>query len=201
MVTKKLNRLVVSFKEGDNRALEELAGMFLPIINRQSESIWHSVESQTKFECRCLIKVKRAIKNFNPEKGSLRQHVISAIMEERRDFLSRRGSRFKDATSLDEPLYTDGEGNEVRLEVPDVLANVEEIVEVSSVVNEKVALLAKGDSRRLAILKAWTEGCYDDTKLSRELALTIGGNARSHCRFIQRFRTECQQRLADEVTI
>src|SRR5690606_15481972 len=199
MTTKKLNRLAELFKEGDPTDLDDLAAMFLPIINNQSENIWHSIESQTKFECRCLVKVKRAIKNFNPTKGNLRQHVISQIMEERRDFLSRRGSRFKNIASLDEPLYTDGDGNEVTLDVPDVLANVEESVEVKEVVKEKAVLLAKDDSRRLAILKAWTEGCYDDTELSRELALAFGGNARSHCRFIQRFRTECREKLSTAI--
>lgn len=192
-----LNNLANMFKKGDKNALDDLCKKFLPLINRHSESIWYQIESQVDFECRCLIKIKQAIQNYDPDKGKLTSLVTNVIIKEKRDFLARRKRKHGDIISMDKPLYIESDGTEVKFDVQDVLADVEnEVVEQHSV-NEKVALLAKDDSRRLAILKAWSEGENNDLKLAKELATAFPQVAETgHRRFIQRFRTECQKRLA-----
>jgi len=192
-----LNSLVERYRQGDSVALDELCRKFIPVITKHSESIWYKIESQVEFECRCIKKIKVALENYNPSRGKLSSLVINVIKKEKNDFLSRRKRRHGDIISVDKPLYTDKDGNEVTLDIQDVLADVEKEVIESDSLNKKVALLAKDDSRRLAILKAWIEGETNDLILAKELATTFPDTAETgHRRFIQRFRIECQKQLA-----
>ena len=195
----KLNILVEEFRDGSEEALNTLCKMFLPVIQWHSEQIWHKIENQTEFECRCLLKIKKALANFDRRKGSFRSLVMNIIMREKYDFLARRKRKLSGVVSLDEHL-TDHEGNQAYLEVVDVLADVETITLSNQGLMEKVALLAKGDPRRLAILKAWSEGETNDLQLAKELACSFPEATESgHRKFIQRFRIECQKRLANAV--
>jgi len=195
----KLNILVEEFRDGSEEALNTLCKMFLPVIQWHSEQIWHKIENQTEFECRCLLKIKKALANFDRHKGSFRSLVTNIIMREKYDFLARRKRKISDVVSLDEPL-TDHEGNQAYLEVVDVLADVETSILSNHGLMEKVALLAKGDPRRLAILKAWSEGETNDLQLAKELACSFPEVSESgHRKFIQRFRIECQKRLANAI--
>lgn len=196
----KLNSVVERYKQGDENALKKLVNLFLPIIHNQSDSIWYRIEKETDFECRCILKIKNALANYDPTRDKLRNLVINIIMKEKFDFLVRRKRKFGYVFSLDGPEYTDDEGNEITLEVQDVLADVENSIIEQETIKEKVALLAKGDSRRVAILKAWIDGETNDLKLAKELAETFPATAESgHRRFIQRFRIECQKRLTNAV--
>jgi len=195
----KLNILVEEFRGGSEEALNTLCKMFLPIIQWHSEQIWHKIENQTEFECRCLLKIKKALANFDRRKGSFRSLVMNIIMREKYDFLARRKRKISDVLLLDEHLI-DHEGNKRYLEVVDVLADVETITLSNQGLMEKVALLAKGDPRRLAILKAWSEGETNDLQLAKELACSFPEVSESgHRKFIQRFRIECQKRLANAI--
>ena len=195
----KLNILVEEFRDGSEEALNTLCKMFLPVIQWHSEQIWHKIENQTEFECRCLLKIKKALANFDRRKGSFRSLVTNIIMREKYDFLARRKRKISDVLSLDEHL-TDHEGNQRYLEVVDVLADVETITLSNQGLMEKVALLAKGDPRRLAILKAWSEGETNDLQLAKELACSFPETSENgHRKFIQRFRIECQKRLANVI--
>lgn len=195
----KLNSIVDEFRLGDEGALNKLVRLFLPIINEQSSTIWHMVEKETEFECRCLIKIKKALLNYDPNKGKLKSLIVSVIMREKHDFLSRR-KRKHVAMSLDTSGYTDKDGKEVVIDVQDALAGVEERVIEKEYVSEKAALLAKGDSRKLAILNAWLDGETNDSNLAKELAILFPTiTVESHRKAIQRFRTECQKRLANAV--
>lgn len=192
----KLNILVEEFRGGSEEALNTLCKMFLPVIQWHSEQIWYKIEKQTEFECRCILKIKKALLNFDRNKGSLKSLITYVITKEKYDFLARRKRKLSDVVSLDEPL-TDHEGNQVYLEVVDVLADVETNTLSNHGLLEKVALLAKGDPRRLAILKAWSEGETNDLQLAKELACSFPEVSESgHRRFIQRFRIECQKQLA-----
>lgn len=195
MEAKKLNSLVERYHEGDEEALDSLCKTFLPWIQSLSESIWYEVEKQTEFECRCLLKIKRALERFDPKKGNVSSLIISVIQREKKDFLKRR-KRKLNVSSLDEPIKQK-DGSETFLEVPDVLADVENIIVEEESIKEKVALLAKGDQRKLVILKAWIDGEFNDTKLAKDLATLFPDVKESgHRRTIQRFREECKRRLA-----
>lgn len=195
MEAKKLNSLVERYHEGDEEALDSLCKTFLPWIQSLSESIWYEVEKQTEFECRCLLKIKRALERFDPKKGNVSSLIISVIQREKNDFLKRR-KRKLNVSSLDEPIKQK-DGSETFLEVPDVLADVENKIIEEESIKEMVALLAKGDQRKLVILKAWIDGEFNDTKLAKDLATLFPDVKESgHRRTIQRFREECKRRLA-----
>jgi thymidylate synthase len=85
----------------------------------------------------------------------------------------------------------DDEGHAIEYEPVDVLANVDSALEIK----ETITLLAKDDRRRELILNAWANGITNDTELSDTLAGVLGGQSRSHCKFIQRFRIECRSVL------
>jgi hypothetical protein len=70
------------------------------------------------------------------------------------------------------------------------------LVDDGLITNEKIALLAEDDSRKLAILNAWSNGDYNDSHTASVLADRHGGNAESHRKFITRFRTTCRGQLA-----
>ena len=195
METEKLNSLVERYRNGgDDDALNELCRQFLPVIQRHSEEIWYKIENQTEFECRCLLKIKQALSRFSPNKGSAYSLIMSVIHREKNDFLGRRARKVK-PLSLDEPLKQ-SDGSEIYLEVPDVLADVENKIIEDENIKEMVALLAKGDRRREMILKAWMEGEYNDSRLAKELAAAFPGTKESgHRRAIQRLEKECRELL------
>lgn len=85
----------------------------------------------------------------------------------------------------------DDSGELIEYEPVDVLANVDSALEIK----ETITLLAKDDRRRELILNAWANGITNDTELSDTLAGVLGGQSRSHCKFIQRFRIECRSVL------
>ncbi|MMZ61827.1 hypothetical protein D1872_239970 [compost metagenome] len=64
---------------------------------------------------------------------------------------------------------------------------------------EKIAFLAEGDSRKLAILKAWTYQALNDSDTAILLAQNYGGNTESHRRYVTRFKSRCQKALAHAV--
>lgn len=195
METKKLNSLVERYREGDEVALDSLCKMFLPLIQLQSELIWYEIERQTEFECRCLLRIKRALERFDPKKGNVSSLIMNVIQREKNDFLKRR-KRKLNTSSMDEPIKQK-DGSETFIEVPDVLADVENKIIEDEYIKEKVALLAKGDQRKMVILKAWIDGEFNDTKLAKDLANLFPDVKESgHRRAIQRFREECKKRLA-----
>lgn len=196
MVEEKLNSLVESFRKGDDRALEQLCELFLPIIYKHSESIWYKIESFTDFECRCILKIKKALENFEPSKGKVYNLVINVIQREKFDFLSRR-KRKLGVISLDEPLYRDKDGKEVLADLPDETANFERYIESEEAVKEKIAFLAKGDQKKEFVLKAWASGETNVSEIARTLArLYPDTTFDSHRKFVHRFREECEKRLA-----
>lgn len=191
-----MNILIERYKAGDGAALNSLFEMFAPMIERHSEQIWYKIENQAEFECRCIRQIEKALQNFDTNRGKLKTLITGVIIKEKADYLARRTRKLVTMT-MDKPLYIDKDGEEVEFEVADVLANVEaDIIEQESV-NEKAALLAKGDSRRMAILTAWSNGEFNDLELARALACSFGGKIDSHRTFIKRFRIECQERLAN----
>lgn len=191
-----MNILVERYKAGDTSALDSLFTMFAPIIERHSEQIWYKIENQAEFECRCIRQIEKALHNFDTKRGKLKTLITGVILKEKADYLARRTRKLVTMT-MDKPVYIDKDGEEIEFEVEDVLANVEAGVIERESVDEKAALLAKGDSRRLAILTAWTNGEFNDLELARVLAHSFGGKIDSHRTFVKRFRIECQERLAD----
>ncbi|EME76183.1 hypothetical protein OZL92_20745 [Bacillus sonorensis] len=174
MNTKKFNRM--------RRAVENGA---IPYVEWESRRIAHLIKDMTAFEQRCYEKIGKAIEIFSGNGRDKRALIQYIIKQERNHFLKKH--KLRNDVAIE---YINEEGTV--WEPEDVSTNV--VGEV--LLKEKVALLAQGDPRKRVILEAWIRGCTNDTDISTLLAQRFGGNARSHCRFIQRFRSRCQSQLA-----
>lgn len=183
----KLNSARNTSYEGE--ALTELYRRFLPQINRTSQSIWYKVRDETVFENRCFQKIEYVVSTYDPNKGSLDRAIIGVIRKSASMLVKdSRVPWWKFVVPDDE----ESEGKRSSpFEITDDLA----VVDDELMVNERIASLAGDDSRRKFVLWAWSEGFFNESELATLLAQRFGGNARSHCRFIQRFRTECQEKL------
>ncbi|MHA7962827.1 hypothetical protein ACX93W_01695 [Paenibacillus sp. CAU 1782] len=192
-----LNSLAINARNGCEESYHEVLEHFLPQIYRMSEYIWHSVSNETHFEQSCLVGIKDAIARFDPTRGNFSAQVNWRF----RQALWRSTERLKkrrrgyQIDSLDEQVKSEEEKTS-KYEVIDDLA----IVDDNYLVMERIALLAEGDPRKLAILTAWTNGETNDSETASFLAKRYGGNSESHRKFILRFRTNCQKTLTTSST-
>lgn len=188
MEEEQLNKLVMDYQRGNEDALEALCRHFLPIINHESEQIWYKVKNNTKFECRCVMKIGKALLRYDPKKGKVSSLVMNIIVKERSDFTRRRRKKFADALSLDALAIN---GCDTALDIKDDLAVVEENV----IAKEMIAMLAQGDQIKEFILVAWMNGINNDSKLAEMLAHSFGSKQESYRKYIQRFRAKCKRQL------
>ena len=193
MDNEQLNKLAISAQQGSDSAYHEILRHFLPKISRISESIWYLVVNETHFEQSCIVGIKDAIKRFDQSKGAFSTQVNFHIRQAKSRSISRLTKRRRgyEMDYLDKHSSGDEERSS-NYEVVDDLA----VIDDGIIVNEKIALLAEDDSRKLAILNAWSNGEYNDSDTASFLAKRYGGNSESHRKFINRFRTTCRGALA-----
>lgn len=196
MREEELNSLIVSFQSGNESALDEICKEFLPTLTKVSEKIWYKLKNNTNFECRCLIKLRRALMNFDAAKGKAESLILNVITKERSDFINGKRGRFREVISIESLSQDDEKGNIIPYEVEDESFSIEDDIVEKISIQEKITLLAQGDIRKKLILDAWTNGVTNDLELSRMLAHSTGGNVESHRKYIQRFRKTCQMNLA-----
>ncbi|TCM89652.1 hypothetical protein EV294_112117 [Paenibacillus sp. BK033] len=194
MNTEKLNITAVQAAQGCLESERALILYFIPIIQRMSKEVWHLLRDESAFEQACYRKVLNAARKYNPAAGrSFRNFVLHKLRGVRSKYLAVPKYRIKlNYLSIEALASKDDEGNETTYEVPDNLA----VIDDALIINEKIALLAEDDSRKLAILNAWSNGEYNDSETASFLAKRYGGNSESHRKFINRFRTTCQKALA-----
>jgi hypothetical protein len=192
-----INNLAVNAKNGCEKSKETLLNIFLCLIYKESEIIWYKIKNFVKFEEDCLNKINWSIANL--DEGNIRSFYwmsVKTIRRVRNDHLKRNKRDHTKFTSIEAfKQKKENEDKEYIFEVEDVLADVEQEV----LLKEKVALLAEGDSRKLAIINEWIKGCYSDTDIAELLAQRFGGKSESHRKYIQRFRSTCQTTLASAV--
>lgn len=163
----------------------------IKLVGRASERIWHKVNDVTSFEHSCYRDIGIAIASGDVKSiGGIATRIIS---RKEAWHVKHRGK--EPDHSLESLARLDDEGHVEPFEVKDVLADVERKVLREVIYKENVALLAKDDVRKRAILKAWTIGYLNASELSGVLANTFGGKAESHRKSIQRFEIECKKRL------
>lgn len=184
-----INSLVVSYQQGSEEALNDLFRAVNPIIEQASNELDRFVIDVTKFDCRVITKVKKLAETFSKERHDFMAAVKAVISNEKADFAKRRSRHLEEISYefLAEP--DDGEDN-LGYQFADYGEDVEEEV----IFQEKIALLAQGDSRKEAILSQWTKGATD-TSISELLAQQFGGKSDSHRKFITRFKSELRGKL------
>lgn len=164
----------------------------IKLVSNASDRIWHKVRDVTSFENTCYRNIGQALVSEKVRSvGGIASRIISRAEAWH---VKHRGTEH--TQSLESLAGLDDEGNEEPFEIIDVLADVESMIVSESYINEKVALLAKDDSRDLAILNAWLEGEFNNLEIARALAGSFGGKTDSHYKHITRFKTKCEKRLA-----
>ena len=167
------------------------------LVSEASDRVWHKLNDVTSFEYTCYRNIGIALIKMRDIKsvGGIATRIV-----DRAEAWYMKHRKRDEITSIEALAGVDEEGNEAPIDIVDVLADVENEVVDKDFINKKVALLAEDDSRRLAILKAWAYDEISDVKLAKVLAGTFTKTAETgHRRFIQRFRTECQKRLAGAI--
>lgn len=195
MLNEKLNSLAERAKEGCSSSFEEIIKHFLPKIHSLRRLSSCFLTDESAFEWSCFQRIRRAISKFDPLRHKSFERIVSAdLMATQRTYYLRAKRSSHVVVYLEEHSTRDKEGNTATYEesLLDVLANVESSV----VAKEMIALLAEGDPKREAILIAWCDGCFNDSKISELLAQLFGGNIDTHRKAIQRFRKHCKAVLA-----
>jgi hypothetical protein len=193
MTDEQLNSLAVKAANGCCTSSEAILTYFIPIVQRMSSQVWYMFLDESSFEHECYRKITRAATKYDPTRGrTFRNFVLHKLQGVRSTHLKRRSKSRTNLTSIEALASRDDEGNDTPYDVIDNLA----VIDDGLLVNEKIALLAEDDSRKLAILNAWSNGEYNDSDTASFLAKRYGGNSESHRKFINRFRTTCQKALA-----
>lgn len=163
----------------------------IKLVSQASERVWFKINDQTSFEHTCYRNIGKAILDGDIKSvGGIATRIIA------RAEAWHVKNRGKDISQSFESLAgLDDEGNEEPFEVEDSLVDVEKEFIRKETLKENVALLAKDDVRKKAILEAWVIGYHNAKELSSVLADTFGGKAETHRKSIQRFEIECKKRL------
>lgn len=157
------------------------------LVEQSSTRMAQKVKDVTSFEHTCYVNIgKEMARRKVVSVKAMSLHYIKRA--EARHI--KKGKHIPNSF-MDDLKTRNKEGQTVEYEPVDVLANVESALETK----ETITLLAKDDRRRKMILTEWMYGNTDETNISRILADTLGGNARSHCKFVQRFKIECRSAL------
>lgn len=159
--------------------------VIVSLVEQASRSIWHRIPDVTSFEHTCYVNIGMELAKGNVKtiEAMARYYISRAIA---RHIKKTKYVRLKSVEEI--ASETDSHEDAMGYEPRDVLANVESGLEIK----EAITLLAKGDRKRRLILTEWANGSTNDSELSDTLASVLGGQARSHRKFIQRFRIECQ---------
>lgn len=155
------------------------------LVETASRAMSQKVRDITSFEHTCYVNIGKEISN-RPVK-SIKAMAIHYIKRAEAHHVKK--SKYQHFTYFDDLTKPGDEGQAVEYEPRDDLA----IVGSGRLeLKETITLLAKSDRRRELILTEWMNGNTNDTDISDTLARVLGGQARSHRIFVQRFRTECR---------
>jgi hypothetical protein len=192
--TEKLNQLATQAQLGSDDARRKIYSYYLPIIEERASRIWYLINNEAAFVAYCQRLLESAIMKYDRSRGSFDSQVKIRLRDAQRFFIKDRGRKRRALGMVDLGVLADHKDDgTLEYRIKDALASVEDEL----LVKEKIALLAKGDSRKKAILLAWSDGFYNDSALSELLAQLFGGKPESHRQAIKRFRSFCQASLAE----
>lgn len=189
--SKQLNNLALKAKFGCKASLWEFRSVFIDKIHEMSNKNWYRIHSEERFEESCFSRIDYVVRTFSPEKGD----VYKLVMWNLRELLKQHRKRFSARPKVLSMSNTVGEsGAELGTQIIDDSASA--IIDDKLMVNEKIALIAKGDPRKEMILKLWACGIDETKHIARVLAKNCGGNISSHRIYTHRFRARCRKALA-----
>lgn len=190
-----MNSLAREARTGCELAMSELYRYFIPIISRISRRIRHIIDDEVAFEAECYKRIEKSVQGFDNTKVSFYGIVSYQLRLAERYFTTRRGRQRKIVSSFESLI----EQSDSKTEAKRTVSFVDDLAVIDDrlLVKEKIALLAKGDPKKVAILIAWSDGFYNESALSELLAQLFGGKPDSHRKSIIRFRYSCRETLVE----
>lgn len=186
--------VAIAAQRGCEKSKELVYKDFIPIINDYVNRNWYKVQNEASLTKELIDTLDQTIKDFDVEKGSFNRLARFNLERCFRKFIKRRKYNRTDSIPLEREI--DDEGNTISDTLADGFRELEQEMIIRESINEKIALLTKGDPRKKAILLAWSDGFYNDLALSELLTQLFGGKPNSHRQTIKRFRTFCQATLS-----
>lgn len=150
----------------------------------------HVVTNTDKLQRRVMIHVGKYLLK-DPSNINNRMKIQSTIFEKVKESIGRYGIQ---NTVHYEGLTVENE-EASSYEPPDILANVEKIIEQRSSFVSLIDTLAGGDVKKRTVLTALASG-YNDSQTADILANVCGGKSSGHRSFIKRFKKQCREALA-----
>jgi hypothetical protein len=191
-----INQMVLAYQNGDDTAMSDIFNAINPMIEKASREIEPFVEDFTKFDCRMVKKVQRLIQNFEYGKHDFLAAVKAIISKDKAQYIRRNTRKSEGYVSM--TVLEGGNKSEEGEESLGYQFKSKDNTEHDVEFKERVTLLAQGNPKKETILLQWSRGA-EDKAISELLAQLYGGKAESHRKFIQRFKTECRDRLASEM--
>ena len=161
-------------------------------IYRESDRLANKVTNTNHFEDRCTKDVAQYL-SLDKNNRNNRSHIMYLI--KRKVWEAENKFRKEESINFSNLTNENDEEEQPEYEPQDVLTNVESEV----MQKETAALLTQGDCRKEMILGYWTIGNTNDKHISRSLTRSMGGNAESHRKYIQRFRKSCRKQLSTAI--
>ncbi|MDF1511175.1 hypothetical protein PZE06_23880 [Robertmurraya sp. DFI.2.37] len=161
------------------------------LVSEASERIWYKLNDVTSFEHTCYRNIGIALKTY--DYMSLIGLATRIIRRAEAWHIKNRGAT---QTISIQSLAEDGGDNGQAYEVADSTEDIESKVLNKIRQKEIVTKISQGDERKKVILNLWYTGYINDSELSVVLAERFGNKTSGHRRFIQRFKVECQRKLA-----
>lgn len=194
-----MNMLAIEAKNGSQESFDKLATHYLTYISKFTDAAWYRMSNEASFECRCIQRLKQALKTFDPDKDDFDSLAKFRIKQAFLLFLKLGKRKTPKAPlsieKLKEKSEEDNESNPFDIEDKRAESEIYEGINAKEI----VSTLAGGDLRKEIILSCWSEGIYNETKISELVAQRLGGNVRSHCKYLQRFRDKCKSLLIEMV--
>lgn len=162
-----------------------LLDLIINTINKQA----YTITNTDKLQRRVMVYVGKYlmddIDNIK-NKAHIRRMVCGKIKESIGRYGTQEALYYEEFSSEDEKTS--------KYEPPDILANVENIVERRNNLEYLIISLAGDDLRARTALTALASG-YNDVETASILADVYGGKSTGHRSFIKRFKKECREAL------
>lgn len=191
---KKLNRLAVDAKLGSKESFNKLAQYYMKYISKFTDSDWYRMSNEAAFECRCVQRLEKMLKTFDPDKDDFDRLAKFRIKQAFLLFL-KLGKKKRPTLplSIEHMQEKSEEDGSTPFDIEDERSKYD--IDSGIKKEEIASMLAHGDLRKEIIVDCWSSGIYSDTEISRLLAKRMGGKEESHWKFVQRYRVTCRKLL------
>jgi hypothetical protein len=189
----KLNMLAIGAKNGEPESYNELLRHYYRYFCDEVERNWYRFIDETKVLADIKRRFDRMISRY--EYGDF-DRIVKFQVKSSITAYAASGHNARSAIFY----YQATEDTEDRAEFQLVDDSVDIELEVTEKYfrKEKIALLAGGDKKKLAILNGWMKGFYNESELAARLSEKFGGTFSGNRSAIIRFKEKCEASVLAE---